>query len=103
MMIILNLGRHFPHLSYVLPTGLGLLAHGRSWTRFGPWDIGWWYKPLAVVCVLGCGLVFVIGVDPRNDINIPVVGGFAVVLAIIWWGHKRRHFAGPPEAILRRP
>jgi amino acid transporter len=91
----------FLYLSYVLPAALGLLAHRRRWTRFGPWDVGGWYRPLAVVCVLGCGLVLVIGVYPPNDINIPVAGGFAIVLAAIWWGHKRRHFPGPPEALVR--
>src|SRR5262249_61918029 len=45
----------FLYLSYVLPIGLGLIAYGRSWTRMGPWDLGRWYRPLAVLTVLGCG------------------------------------------------
>ena len=30
----------FLSTSYVLPTALGLFAHGRTWTRMGPWDLG---------------------------------------------------------------
>src|SRR5205085_5334738 len=33
------------YVSYVLPTALGLAAHGRRWTRFGPWTLGRWYRP----------------------------------------------------------
>ena len=44
----------FLYLSYVLPTALGALAYGRTWTRMGPWDLGRWYRPLAAVTVLGC-------------------------------------------------
>jgi amino acid transporter len=89
----------FLYVSYVLPTGLGLFAHRRRWARFGPWDLKGAYKPLAVLCVLGCSLVFVIGTQPPNDVNVPVTGGFAAALAVIWWGWKRRHFPGPPPAV----
>src|SRR5437867_4131665 len=46
----------FLYISYVLPTALGLLAYGRRWTVIGPWHLGRWYRPLAAVSVLGCGL-----------------------------------------------
>ena len=68
----------FLYVSYVLPTALGLAAHGRSWTRMGPWHLGRWYRPLAAVCVLGCGLLFVIGVQPPNDKALGIVGGASV-------------------------
>lgn len=90
----------FLYLSYVLPTALGLWAHGRHWTRVGPWHLGRWYRPLAAVCVCGCALILVVGVQPPNQIALPVVGGVALVLAAIWWGHKRDHFPGPPQEIL---
>jgi amino acid transporter len=90
----------FVYLSYVLPTLLGLLTHGRTWTRMGPWDLGRWYRPLAAVCVLGCGGLIVIGMQPPYQIAVWVVGGSVLVLAGIWFGYKRRHFPGPPEEIL---
>jgi amino acid transporter len=91
----------FLYLSYVLPTALGMLAHGRTWTRMGPWHLGRWYRPLAALCVFGCMVLFVIGVQPPNDIAIWVVGGSFVALLALWFGYMRAHFPGPPEAILQ--
>jgi amino acid transporter len=90
----------FLYLSYVLPTMMGLLAHGRSWTRMGPWHVGRWYRPLAVLAVLGCATLIVIGMQPPNEIAVWVVGGLIVVLAGLWWCYMRHHFPGPPLAIL---
>jgi amino acid transporter len=39
------------YVSYVIPTTIGLATFGRGWTRMGPWNLGWWFKPLAVVCI----------------------------------------------------
>ena len=30
----------FLYVSYVLPTAIGILAYGRWWTNFGPWQLG---------------------------------------------------------------
>ena len=90
----------FLYLSYVLPTSAGLVAHGRSWTRMGPWHLGRWYRPLAVLCVLGCGALIVIGVQPPNEIAIWVVGGSVAALVVLWFAYMRRHFPGPPREIL---
>jgi amino acid transporter len=87
----------FLYLSYVLPIGLGLLAYGRTWTRMGPWDLGGWYRPLAVLTVLGCALLFVIGVQPPNDKALWMVGGAVVLLMLTWYGYERRRFPGPPR------
>ena len=43
----------FLYVSYVLPTALGAWAYGRTWTAMGPWDLGRWYRPLAVLSVAG--------------------------------------------------
>jgi amino acid transporter len=92
----------FLYLSYVLPTAVGLLAHGRTWTRMGPWQIGRWYRPLAALCVLGCAVLIVIGMQPPNDRAVWLVGGSLVVLAGIWFGYKRQRFPGPPQEILHQ-
>jgi amino acid transporter len=86
----------FLYLSYVLPTTLGLFAYGRTWTRMGPWDLGRWYRPLALVCVAGCVVLFVIGVQPPNEKALGIVAGLAVLLAAVWFGGERRRFRGPP-------
>jgi amino acid transporter len=90
----------FLYLSYVLPTLFGLLAHGRTWTRMGPWRLGRWYRPLAIVCVAGCVLLFVIGTRPPNQIAVWIIGGTFVALILLWFGFMRRHFPGPPATIL---
>ena len=92
----------FLYLSYVIPTALGFFAWGRTWTAMGPWGLGRWYRPAALVAVLFCGLLIVVGVQPPNDKALWIVLGAAVVLAAGWFGRERRRFAGPPEGVARR-
>lgn len=84
------------YISYVVPTALGLLAHGRTWTEMGPWHLGAWYRPLAAISVLGCAGLLVIGVQPPNDRAVWIVGGVIVALFAGWWLHARAKFPGPP-------
>jgi amino acid transporter len=86
----------FLYLSYVIPTALGFFAHGRTWTTMGPWTLGRWYRPAALVSVLFCGLLIVVGVQPPNDRALWIVAGAAAVLAAAWFGRERARFAGPP-------
>jgi amino acid transporter len=86
----------FLYISYVLPTALGAWAHGRTWTAMGPWDLGRWYRPLAVLSVVGCAGLIVVGVQPPNDRAIWVVGGVGLILAVAWFGFARHRFTGPP-------
>jgi amino acid transporter len=90
----------FLYLSYVLPAALGVFAHGRSWTAMGPWDLGRWYRPLALACVAGCALLVVIGVQEPTGRAPWTLGGFAALLAVVWFGGARRHFRGPPRGAL---
>jgi amino acid transporter len=88
----------FLYLSYVLPTALGAWTYGRTWTTMGPWDLGFWYRPLAILSVAGCMVLIVVGMQPPNERSVWVVGGVALVLAIAWFGFVRHHFTGPPQA-----
>jgi len=90
-------GTIFLYVSYVLPTAAGFLAHGRTWTRMGPWHLGNWYRPLAVVAVLGCAGLIIIGMAPPNQQAAWVVGGAVALLAVTWFGFERRRFKGPPQ------
>src|SRR5207302_9053233 len=65
----------FLYISYLIPTALGFFAYGRSWTKMGPWSIGWLYRPLAVICVAGGGVLIAIGMAPPNDAAIWLVAG----------------------------
>jgi amino acid transporter len=91
------------YLSYVLPTALGLFAYRRSWTRMGPWDLGRWYRPLAVVCVAGCVVLVLLGMQPPYQVAAWTVGGSVAVLALVWFLHQRNSFRGPPPGVLKGP
>jgi amino acid transporter len=88
------------YVSYAMPTLLGLFAYGRSWTAMGPWSLGRWYQPLAIVCLLGCGFLVVIGVQPPNEKAGYILLGACGVTAGVWFGVMRYRFQGPPQSLL---
>src|SRR5262249_27649128 len=88
------------YISYVLPTALGAWAHGRSWSVMGPWNLGRWYRPLAILSVIGCVGLIAIGMQPPNERAIGVVGGLVLALAAGWLGSARHRFPGPPKTAL---
>jgi amino acid transporter len=87
----------FLYISYVIPTFLGLRAYGTKWTVMGPWTLGRWYRPLAIICILGGVGIYLIGIQPPNDKALWITIGACVVLAAIWFAHTRRTFVGPPH------
>ncbi len=93
----------FLYISYVIPTLLGLFAYGRSWTQMGPWSMGGaMYRTLAVLSILGCGLILLVGVQPPNEQNLWTVPGAFVLTAVLWFAYERSHFRGPPASLLNR-
>ncbi|MDR3374625.1 MAG: amino acid permease [Ancalomicrobiaceae bacterium] len=87
----------FLFFSFAVPIALGLFAHGNSWTKMGPWDLGGpLFKLVAVLSILSAILIFFIGVQPPNDWALEITIGFIVVAAIIWVAFERRRFQGPP-------
>jgi amino acid transporter len=86
----------FLYLSYVMPCVLGAWTYGRTWTTMGAWDLGAWYRPLALLSAVGCVGLIVIGMQPPNERSVWVVGGSALVLTLAWFFVARHHFAGPP-------
>jgi len=87
----------FLYISYVLPVAAGFFAHGRTWTRMGPWQIGRLYRPLAVVSVVGCLFLIVIGMQPPNEQAVKIAGGAVLLLVLVWFGLERKRFKGPPR------
>jgi amino acid transporter len=87
----------FLYISYVVPVIAGFFAHGRTWTRMGPWQLGRWYRPLAVVAAVGCVFLIVIGMQPPNQQAFWIVGGAVALLVIVWFGLERKRFPGPPK------
>lgn len=92
----------FLYISYVLPTALGVVAYGRWWTHFGPWQLGRWFRPLAIVSILTCASLIAIGMQPPNERAIYVVGGITALLFALWWLRARSIFVGPPQGALTR-
>ena len=96
----------FLFFSFVIPIALGLFAFGTSkWPKMGPWDLGRGvFSLFAVLSILAMVLIFVIGVQPPNQMALNITLGFLVVTAIVWFAFERRRFQGPPigDAIARR-
>jgi hypothetical protein len=90
----------FLYVSYVVPTAIGMLAHGRWWTKFGPWQLGAWFKPLGALSVVGCISLIIIGMQPPNEKALVVVGGMVALLTGLWFARVRHTFVGPPHGVI---
>jgi amino acid transporter len=88
----------FLFLSFALPIGLGLLAHGTpKWNKMGPWDMGpTKFKLVGVLALISMVVMFVIGVQPPNDWALYITVGFVILTAIVWLVFEQRRFKGPP-------
>ena len=93
----------FLYISYVMPTALGAWAYGRTWTAMGPWDLGRWYRPLAILSLVGCVALIGVAVQPPNERSIWVVGATALALTVVWFSFARYHFPGPPLTSQSQP
>jgi amino acid transporter len=89
----------FLYISYVLPVVTGYFAHGRTWKTMGPWHLGRWYRPLAVVSALGCAFLIVIGMQPPNEQAVKIVSGSVALLTLVWFVFERKRFRGPPQIL----
>ena len=86
----------FLYISYVMPIAAGLFAEGRRWREFGPFRLGVFSKPLAVLSIIGAFILIFIGIQPPNDILISYGIGLIVLMLILWFGVARTRFPGPP-------
>ncbi len=87
------------YVSYVIPAVLGARALGRSWREVGPWNLGRWYRPLAIVGAIWTCALMVIGMQSPNEKSIAVMAGSIALLTLAWAGLERRRFAGPPRTL----
>jgi len=90
----------FLYVSYVLPTMIGVVAYRKWWTEMGPWHLGRCFRPLALVSILGCGGLIVIGMQPPNEKAGYVIGATMLGLVILWFAVAQRRFPGPPHGTL---
>lgn len=101
----------FLYVSYAMPIAAGMLAEGKTWTEFGPFRLGVWSKPFAIISILGAIMLIYAGTQPPfNPIILPLFPDLpfplnwltnpiifiALALAIGWFASESRRFKGPP-------
>jgi len=79
-----------------MPVAAGVFAEGKSWKEFGPFRLGVWSKPFAVITILGVVALGWIGMQPPNDIVINYALGAVALLLVGWFALESRRFKGPP-------
>lgn len=87
----------FLYISYTVPTVLGYFASGKTWRDPGPWSLGVFYRPLAVVSALACAGLVVVAMLPPYETNVKTLAAAVVLLVVVWFGFERRRFQGPPK------
>ena len=88
----------FLYFSYVMPVAAGILAEGKTWTHKGPFDLGVWSKPIAILAVLGGTVLAIVGMLPPNDKVMYLSIYMLIGMAIYWWVlGERNRFKGPPK------
>ena len=88
----------FLYISYIMPIGAGILAEGKTWTHKGPFNLGGISKLVAVLAVIGGGVLVFAGIQPPNEKVLYVTIAMLIVMAIFWFvfGENKR-FKGPPS------
>ena len=94
----------FLYLSCVVPIALGLIAYGGpKWPRMGPWTMGRAaFSSAALLSVASMLGIFILGVQPPNQLAFKVTIGFVLLSVLVWFGFERRRFRGPPRPDMQR-
>lgn len=87
----------FLYLSYAMPVLAGLVAEGRTWKEKGPFNLGVWSKPIAIVAVIGAIVLAITGFFPPNEKVFYLTAAMIVVMAILWFALESRRFEGVPQ------
>jgi amino acid transporter len=84
------------YISYGLPIAARLIARFRGhYDERGPWDLGKFSNPVAVIAVLWICFISVVFVIPPNLDAGKVLGGLVIAVILIWFLRARTRFAGP--------
>jgi amino acid transporter len=87
----------FLYLSYVMPVIAGLLAEGKTWTKKGPFNLGAWSKPNAIVAIVGAIILAITGFFPPNEKVLYLTVGMIIVMVILWFALEKNRFEGVPQ------
>jgi len=94
----------FLYISYAIPVVAGIFAEGKTWTEKGPFNLGPWSKPIAMVASIGVILLATTGFFPPNTPVFYLTLGMVVILPIAWVAGVNKRFEGVPmgEKIVER-
>ncbi len=87
----------FMYLSMTMPIAAGFFAEGKVWKEKGPFNLGMWSKPNAVVAVLGGLVLAITGFFPPNEKVFYLTVAMIIIMPIIWFAFVRNTFEGVPE------
>ncbi len=87
----------FLYISYIIPVVAGIFAEGKTWTEKGPFNLGTWSKPIAIVAVIGVALLTTTGFFPPNEKVFYLTVAMVVVMGILWFAFERNRFEGVPQ------
>lgn len=87
----------FLYFSYISPVVAGFFAEGTAkWPEKGPFNLGAFSKPLAIISVVGGFVLAITGFQPPNEKVFYLTVAMIVVLAVFWFGFENKRFEGPP-------
>jgi amino acid transporter len=88
----------FLFLSFAVPIALALFAYGGpKFPKPGPWDLGaGMFRIVSVLSIISMCIIFFIGIQPPNDLALPITVGFIVLSLLVWFLFENRRFKGPP-------
>ena len=84
------------YLSYAMPVAAGLWQEGKTWNHKGPFDLGAFSKPVAILAIVGALVLAWVGFQPPNEKVLYVGVALAVVMVVFWFAVERKRFEGPP-------
>ena len=84
------------YISYGIPIATRLVASSRGHdVKVGPWNLGAWSKPVAILSVLWIAFITVDFVLPPNEQAGIVIGLCCLILVGLWFFVVRQRFIGP--------
>ncbi len=86
----------FLYISYVIPVIAGIFAEGKTWTEKGPFNLGQWSKPIAIIASIGVIALTTTGFFPPNTPVFFLTLGMVVILPIAWFAGVKDRFEGVP-------
>ena len=86
----------FLYISYTIPVVAGIFAEGKTWKEKGPFNLGAWSKPIAIVASAGVILLTTTGFFPPNTPVFYLTLGMLVILPILWFAGINKSFEGVP-------